>query len=137
MSALAECDESDDAHLATAVWADQRVTKLRPLQILAGWVFWATKPVVARMQYHLALAGELLPKPGFGWLRAGSGTMEVRWDLVADGLGDADYDRTSVAYGLSHLEVGKVIKAISLPKVAIDPVESWRVDYVDKDQCQM
>ena len=63
--------------------------------------------------------------------------MEVRWDLVADGLGDADYDSTSVAYGLSRLEVRKVIKAIPLPKVAIDPVESWRVNYVDKDKCQM
>lgn len=61
--------------------------------------------------------------------------MGVPGDLLADGLNDADYDRISVAYGLSRLEVGKVIKVIPLPKVAIEPVDSWRDNYVDKDQC--
>ncbi len=50
-------------------------------------------------------------------------------------LDDADYDRISVAYGLSRFEVGKVIKAIPLPKVAIEPVDTWRDNYVGKDQC--
>jgi len=90
----------------------------------------------ARMQYYLALKGELLRKPGCSWLWAdASRTMRVPGDLVADGLDDADYDRISVAYGLSRLEVGKVIKALPLPKVAIEPVDSWRDNYVDKDQC--
>ncbi|MEO5606843.1 MAG: hypothetical protein ABIR13_04575 [Polaromonas sp.] len=89
----------------------------------------------ARMKYYLELESELTPKMGCTWLHAESWTMGVPGDLLADGLNDADYDRISVAYGLSRLEVGKVIKVIPLPKVAIEPVDSWRDNYVDKDQC--
>lgn len=89
----------------------------------------------ARMEYYLALEKELEPKRGYSWLKAEAWTMGVPGDLIAEGLADADYDRISVAYGLSRLEVGKVIKAIPLPKTAIEPVDTWRANYVDKDQC--
>jgi hypothetical protein len=89
----------------------------------------------ARMKYYLALEGELEQQSGFSWLKAEAWTMGVPGDLIADGLAEADYDRISVAYGLSRLEVGKVIKAIPLPKVAIEPVDTWRDNYIDKDQC--
>lgn len=61
--------------------------------------------------------------------------MGVPGNLVADGLSAADYDRISVAYRLSRLEVGKVVKAIPLLKVSIEPVDTWRENYVEKDQC--
>lgn len=89
----------------------------------------------ARMEYYRALEAELAPKPSFLWLQAEAWTMGVPGDLIAEGLDDADYDRISVAYGLSRLEVGKVIKAVPLPIVAIEPVDTWRENYVDKDQC--
>jgi hypothetical protein len=72
---------------------------------------------------------------GFGWLQAEAWTLGVPGDLIADGLPNEDFDRVSVAYGLSRLEVGKVMKAVPLPKVAIEPVDTWRDHYVDKDQC--
>lgn len=89
----------------------------------------------ARMEYYLALEKELEQLPGFSWLKAEAWTMGVPGDLIAEGLTDADYDRISVAYGLSRLEVGKVAKAIPLPKATIDPVDTWRDNYTDKDQC--
>ena len=61
--------------------------------------------------------------------------MGVPDDLVADGIAEAEYDRLSVAYGLSRLEVGKVVKAMPQPKLDIPPVNSWRDNYTDKDQC--
>ena len=87
------------------------------------------------MEYYLALEKELEQKPGFSWLKAEAWTMGVPGDLIAEGLSETDYDRISVAYGLSRLEVGKVIKAIPLPKAVIEPVDTWRDNYIDKDQC--
>ena len=89
----------------------------------------------ARMGYYQAIEAELKQQPGFSWLKAEAWTMGVPGDLIAAGLADADYDRISVAYGLSRLEVGKVIKAIPLPKAADEPVDMWRDNYIDKDQC--
>jgi hypothetical protein len=89
----------------------------------------------SRMKYYLALEDELKPQSGFGWLQAEAWTLGVPGDLMADDLSDEDFDRVSVAYGLSRLEVGKVIKAVPMPKVVIHPVDTWRDNYVDKDQC--
>ena len=105
---------------------DQRSLEGIPLFLCGGG---------SRMDYYLALEKELEQQQGFSWLKAEAWTMGVPGDLIAEGLADADYDRISVAYGLSRLEVGKVIKAIPLPKTAIDPVDTWRDNYVDKDQC--
>lgn len=105
---------------------DQRSLEGIPLFLCGGG---------ARMEYYLALEKELEYQQGFSWLKAEAWTMGVPGDLIAEGLADADYDRISVAYGLSRLEVGKVIKAIPLPKTAIEPVDTWRDNYVDKDQC--
>lgn len=105
---------------------DQRSLEGIPLFLCGGG---------ARMEYYLALEKELEQQPGFSWLKAEAWTMGVPGDLIADGLADADYDRVSVAYGLSRLEVGKVIKAIPLPRATIEPVDTWRDNYVDKDQC--
>ena len=89
----------------------------------------------SRMQYYLALETELLPQAGFSWLQAEAWTLGVPGDLVADGLAEEDFDRVSVAYGLSKLEVGKVLRAAPMPKVEVQPVDTWRNNYVDKDQC--
>ena len=87
------------------------------------------------MQYYLALENALLPQTGFSWLQAEAWTLGVPGDLVADGLAEEDFDRVSVAYGLSKLEVGKVLRAAPMPKVEVLPVDTWRDNYVDKDQC--
>lgn len=89
----------------------------------------------ARMDYYLELENQLKQQHGFSWLKAEAWTMGVPGDLVADGLAAADYDRVSVAYGLSRLDVGKVIRAVPIPKVEIEPLKSWTDNYIDKDQC--
>ena len=87
------------------------------------------------MQYYLAIETELLPQTGFSWLHAEAWTLGVPGDLVADGLAEEDFDRVSVAYGLSKLEVGQVLRAAPMPKVEVQPVDTWRNNYVEKDQC--
>lgn len=88
-----------------------------------------------RMSYYQQLESRLLSMPGYSWLKAECWVMGVPDDLVAEGLAEDDYDRLSVAYGLSRLEVGKIVKALPQPKIAIPPVNIWRDNYVDKDQC--
>jgi hypothetical protein len=88
-----------------------------------------------RMSYYQQLEARLLSMSGYSWLKAECWAMGVPDDLVAEGLAEDDYDRLSVAYGLSRLEVGKIVKALPQPKLAIPPVNIWRDNYVDKDQC--
>ena len=87
------------------------------------------------MAYYQELEPRLSSIPGYSWLKAERWLMGVPGDLVADGVAESDYDRLSVAYGLSRLEVGKVVKALPPPRLAIPPVNTWRDNYVDKDQC--
>ena len=88
-----------------------------------------------RMGYYQELDPRLSSMPGYTWLKAECWLMGVPDDLVADGVAETEYDRLSVAYGLSRLEVGKVVKALPQPKLAISEVNIWRDNYVDKDQC--
>ena len=88
-----------------------------------------------RMSYYQQLERRLSSMPGYTWLKAECWVMGVPDDLVAEGVSGEEYDRLSVAYGLSRLEVGKVVKALPQPKLEIPPVNIWRDNYVDKDQC--
>lgn len=87
------------------------------------------------MGYYQGLESRLASMKGYSWLKAECWVMGVPDDLVADGVAEVEYDRLSVAYGLSRLEVGKVVKAMPQPKIDIPPVNSWRDNYTDKDQC--
>lgn len=88
-----------------------------------------------RMSYYQQLERRLSSMPGYTWLKAECWVMGVPDDLVAEGVSEEQYDRLSVAYGLSRLEVGKIVKALPQPKLVIPPVNIWRDNYVDKDQC--
>jgi len=88
-----------------------------------------------RMGYYQQLEPRLASMPSYTWLKAECWVMGVPDDLVAEGVAEAEYDRLSVAYGLSRLELGKVVKALPQPKLAITPVTNWKDNYVDKDQC--
>ena len=87
------------------------------------------------MGYYQALEQRLASMPSYTWLKAKRCLMGVPRDLVADGVAAEEYDRLSVAYGLSRLEVGTVVKALPQPRLSIPPVNIWRDNYVDKDQC--
>ncbi len=88
-----------------------------------------------RMGYYDQLRHEMRSMPNFSWLSANPRTMTIPHNLEAPGLKREDYDRLSVAYGLSFLEVGKVVRAMPKPKIDIPMESSWRDNYVDKDQC--
>ena len=87
------------------------------------------------MSYYNDLRHEMRLMPNFTWLCANPKTLTIPGNLEAPGLKREDYDRLSVAYGLSLLEVGKVVRALPKPKIDIPMESSWRDNYVDKDQC--
>lgn len=90
----------------------------------------------ARMEYYRRLKKDLKKFPGCTWLSVNPRELEIPKDLVAPGLTKHEYDRLSVAYGLSFLEVGSIVKALP-PPVAPSPQEpAWHFTdrFVDKDQ---
>lgn len=89
----------------------------------------------ARSLFYLGLESALIYKPSFSWLSAEAWTLGFPGDLECDGVDDSDFDRLSVAYGLSKLDVGSVTKATPLPLVTAPPSEPFSDRYIDKDQC--
>lgn len=73
--------------------------------------------------------------PGYNWLKTDAKPLEVPRSLVSPGLSMQEYDRLSVAFGLSFLDVSEVIKGTPDPTIAPDPVINWQDNYIDKDQC--
>lgn len=88
-----------------------------------------------RMQFYRNLEQEMQCMPQYNWLKADTKPLEVPRTLVAPGLSMQEYDRLSVAFGLSFLEVSEVVKATPDPTILPDQIVNWRDNYVDKDQC--
>ena len=88
-----------------------------------------------RMHFYQQLEEELRVVRGCSWLKAEPYAMAVPGELEAPGMAKTDFDRLSVAYGLSRLEVGKVVQALPMPKIELLPTGNWRENYVDKDAC--
>lgn len=87
----------------------------------------------ARMAFYRQLTDELRSFPGVSWLRAKSHALEVPKDLHVEGLQDADYDRLSVAYGLSRVNVDEIAQVEPLPPMAPQP-ERDTTNFIGKDQ---
>lgn len=112
-------------------WKDNLV----PKEMLAGVPFFLSGGG-ARMKFYEALATSMSKAfPGCPWLYASSRTLVVPDDLVVDAIAKADYDRLSVAYGLSRLELGRVLRALPMPKLIAPPTTTWSHHYVSKDDC--
>ena len=88
----------------------------------------------SRSSFYLDLEKKLQRMPGYSWLSTEPWQLGFPQDLEVDGVDEGDFDRLSVAYGLSKVNVGKVTQAMPLPKVPIEPQESFTHRYVDKDQ---
>jgi|GEM_PF-929792 len=87
-----------------------------------------------RLSFYKQLETALQHQPNCSWM-----TMKIRYinmpkNLRADTLPPQDYDRLSVAYGLSFLDVGSVIKSLPKPRLIEDSATSWIDNYIDKDQ---
>lgn len=88
-----------------------------------------------RMLFYRKIEQEMQHMPGCSWLRTEPRPIETPKSLVAPGLSMQEYDRLSVAFGLSFLEVSDVIRGTPDPTIAPDPVINWQDNYIDKDQC--
>ncbi|PQJ97115.1 hypothetical protein CXB77_03880 [Chromatium okenii] len=88
-----------------------------------------------RMPFYQRLHDQLHSDPSCSWLSAIPHRIECPKRLNAPGLQREDFDRLTVAYGLSFLEVGKITKAIPQPNQIDYPVSNWQENYINKDQC--
>jgi len=82
--------------------------------------------------YEQNICRELASFPGVPWLRASKSLLEIPANLDAPSVMRADYDRLSAAYGLSFLEIGKIIRAMPRPKV-LPKKKSYEDNYVSKE----
>lgn len=89
----------------------------------------------SRSSYYLELENKLQKSMhGYSWFSTDPWQLGFPGDLEATDIDELDFDRLSVAYGLSKVDVGEITQAVPLPKVPIDPQESFTSRYVDKDQ---
>jgi hypothetical protein len=87
----------------------------------------------ARSGLYLELEEKLVRLPSYAWLSADPWQLGFPGDLAVDGIDECDFDRLSVAYGLSKLNVGKITQAVPPPKVPIDLPLPFSDRYIDKD----
>ncbi len=65
-----------------------------------------------------------------------SNQLSVPKNLRVDGVSRSDYDRLSVAYGLSRLNLGTVSQAPPMePLASVRHYSEWSDNYIDKDTC--
>lgn len=68
----------------------------------------------------------------YQWMRVDVHSLTLPKRLDAHGLARNDFDRLSVAYGLSFLNLGKVLKSVPKPVIPVMPSDTWRDNYIDK-----
>ncbi|MBA1241052.1 hypothetical protein G7015_21740 [Pseudomonas kunmingensis] len=81
----------------------------------------------SRSAIYAKLKVDMLSAPGFSWFGVTPKPLQKPRGLVAPGLLRADYDRLSVAYGLSQLKLDKLI--VDVPPLTDAP---QRVDFSDR-----
>lgn len=87
----------------------------------------------ARHALYKKLKESLRPQSGARWLCAEYRELTLPSDLIAQGVTRTDYDRLSVAYGLSRLIPGKIKDAEPmLPSISETQSIDWRSYYIDK-----
>lgn len=89
----------------------------------------------ARHQLYSAIGSELDNAPDFKWLKAHRRELGIPSELEAPGLAQIDYDRLSVAFGLSFVDVGTVAIAKAMKSLGRRSNIDWRAGYTDKDLC--
>lgn len=88
----------------------------------------------SRMEYYGRLKHELKQiKPEWGKISATATPLVVPGNLEAMGI-ERDYDRLSVAYGLSWLEAGQVVSTEPMRRLDKPETSGYRSNFVDKDQ---
>lgn len=88
-----------------------------------------------RMSFYKQLIEAMRYQVGCSWANAISRPIEIPDRLKAPGLIKEDYDRLTVAYGLSFVDVGEVIQSIPRSRTSDRADDSWRDSFVSKDMC--
>jgi hypothetical protein len=118
----------DTHHLAwkSGYLDEQQLTEI-PMFLCGGGI---------RMPYYQKLEQTLAHIPNTTWLKATKRSLVKPSNLIAHGLADSDYDRLSVAFGLSFLEVGTIVRALAKPKATSNiPIEDYTAKFISKDVC--
>jgi hypothetical protein len=87
-----------------------------------------------RLALYRQMIEDLKKLEGVSWLSASARLIQLPKILDAPRLDRGEFDRLSVAFGLSFLEVGDVIKAMPAPQIIIEPQYAHRNYFIDKDQ---
>jgi hypothetical protein len=90
----------------------------------------------ARHAFYGKIKPSLQKPRGSTWLNLTPKALSFPKNLRAEGVTRSEYDRLSVAYGLSQLNLGmvKLVEAMT-PLAAVDHYSKWGESYVDKDVC--
>jgi hypothetical protein len=90
----------------------------------------------ARHLFYEQIKPALQRPRGATWLNLVPKPLSLPANLRAEGVSRADYDRLSVAYGLSQLNLGTVNRIAPMkPLATVDHYSKWGDNYADKDFC--
>lgn len=91
----------------------------------------------SRMHFYKKLTDGIGQTIGARWLQPEHWTLTIPSDLECPGVIVDDYDRLSVAYGLSRMDLGQIdiAKPLAEDDGVPPPSQDWRDRYIDKDQC--
>ena len=90
----------------------------------------------ARHPLYDALKPRLQVSPNFTWLRAKPRDLALPSNIIASGMPHSEYDRLSVAYGLSQLHLKVFKRAPTLQPIAsTSGQKDWTVSTADKSVC--
>ncbi|MCY1505459.1 hypothetical protein D9M68_396760 [compost metagenome] len=85
----------------------------------------------SRSDFYVKLKSDLHSARGFSWFGVTPKPLQKPRGLVAPGLHRADYDRLSVAFGLSQLKLDKLV--MDVPTLAEEPKrEDFSERYIEK-----
>lgn len=89
-----------------------------------------------RHPFYAALKSRLQKTEGCTWLNAKPRELALPTNIMAPGVAHGDYDRLSVAYGLSQLNPGVFNRVVALkPKVSEANDTDWNTVLMDKSVC--
>ncbi len=108
---------------------------LLPVESISGMPFFLCGGG-SRHAFYRNLKSALNKTPNCSWLNALHRELTLPGNLRADGVSRGEYDRLSVAYGLSQLHIGTIKQVEAMePLIPIVNQSRWLDSYVNKDAC--
>lgn len=89
----------------------------------------------SRMPLYRKIVEKLNNIPGVSWLKVQRYYLTKPDQLLAAGLDAGEYDRLSVAYGLSFEKVGDIIRSHEIDDLVAGPLPSLDIDAPTQDVC--